>query len=212
MAEPLPFLVEPMVRSDLPEVMAIERQSFSAPWSERAYRYELEQNHRGAMLIVRQTAAGLNEVLRRLNVLAHGGAPVLGYGGLWLLADEAHISTLAVHPRWRGHGLGELLLLALIDRGAAMGARLASLEVRVSNHVAQGLYEKYWFDVTGRQPRYYSDNNEDAYLMATPLFSTPEFQVVLERNRAALDARLRAGASRPPRAAHAGQKGPDPLQ
>ena len=207
MAESLPFLVRPMALSDLTDVMAIERLSFASPWSERAYRYEIEHNHQGAMLVVREAAAGLNELLRRLNVLTHGGAPVLGYGGLWLLADEAHISTLAVHPAWRGHGLGELLLLGLLDRGAAMGARLAGLEVRVTNHVAQGLYEKYWFDVTGTQPHYYSDNKEDALIMTTPAFTTPEFRSLVERNRAALHARLRAGVAGSRPGGQVGQKG-----
>lgn len=191
MAERLPFVVEPMTVADLPQVMLIERLSFTAPWSERAYRYEIEQNKQSAMLVVRNSrSAGL---LHRLRLIHNTGSPVLGFGGLWLLVDEAHISTLAVHPDWRGQGLGELLLLSLLDWGARMGAQSAALEVRVSNQVAQGLYEKYWFDVAGRQHRYYSDNNEDAFIMVTPPFGTPEFQSALARNRTELYARLRGG-------------------
>jgi ribosomal-protein-alanine N-acetyltransferase len=196
MADRLMFVVEPMAVADLPQVMAIERLSFSAPWSERAYRYEIERNDHSVMLVVRSRRVagpgGAEGLLRRLHLVRSSLPPVLGYGGLWLLVDEAHISTLAVHPEWRGHGLGELLLLSLLDWGARMGAQSATLEVRVSNHIAQGLYEKYWFDVAGRQPRYYSDNNEDAYIMVTPPFSTPEFQELLARNRAQLYARLGA--------------------
>ncbi len=201
MAESLPFVVEPMTVADLPAVMAIERRSFSAPWSERAYRYEIEQNKHGSVLVVRQAppaGPSLADIVHRLK--ARRRPEALGYGGLWLLVDEAHISTIAVHPDWRGRGLGELVLLGLLEQGERMGAQRATLEVRVSNHVAQGLYEKYWFEVAGRQKRYYSDNNEDALIMATPRFDTPEFRHMLALNRAELHDRLRAKAAQATRA------------
>lgn len=214
MAEPVPFIVEPMAVADLPGVMSVERLSFSSPWSEQAYRYEIDRKDQGALLVVRRRPASPLELwagrLHRAGLIGSSGRPVLGFGGLWLLAGEAHISTLAVHPDWRGQGLGELLLLSLLDRGAAMGATTSTLEVRESNHVAQGLYEKYWFDVVGRQRRYYTDNNEDALIMATPPFSTPEFQTLLARNRAELYARLAANTRPAPPAA--GQNGRDSLQ
>jgi ribosomal-protein-alanine N-acetyltransferase len=119
-------------------------------------------------------------------------SPVLGYAGFWLLMDDAHIATIAVHPQWRGRGLGELLLLSLLDRAAELNAFRSTLEVRVSNHVAQNLYYKYDFAIVSRRKHYYADNNEDAYIMATPPFETPGFQVKLHENRLRLYARLRA--------------------
>jgi ribosomal-protein-alanine N-acetyltransferase len=94
---------------------------------------------------------------------------VLGYAGGWLLVDEIHVSTIAVAPRWRRKGLAQLLLAELLKRGIALGARKATLEVRVSNVAAQKLYQKYGFRIVSKQKRYYADN-EDAYIMATPRF------------------------------------------
>jgi ribosomal-protein-alanine N-acetyltransferase len=118
--------------------------------------------------------------------------PVLGYAGGWLLVDEIHVSTIAVHPLWRGRGLGELLLISLLERGAELDALRATLEVRISNLAAQGLYQKYGFQIVSRRKRYYADNNEDAYIMITPLFNVPSFQANLNRCRVRLYDRLQA--------------------
>ena len=115
---------------------------------------------------------------------------VVGYAGLWLMVNEAHITTIAVAPDYQGHGVGELLLLALIDRAIQLGALCLTLEVRVSNHVAQSLYRKYTFRETGLRRRYYSDNGEDAHIMTTEDLDSPHFQEVLARNRRALAERL----------------------
>lgn len=189
---PLPYVVEPMTLSDLAQVMAIERVAFSAPWSLRAYEYEITQNEYSTMLVVRverRSGGWLSRLLHHLRLTQR--APVLGYAGFWLLVDEIHVSTIAVDPRCRGRGLGELLLIAVLDQGVELGARRATLEVRASNLAAQGLYQKYGFETVGVQPRYYADNNEDAYIMVSPAFETPEFQANLCRCRARLWARLR---------------------
>lgn len=189
----MPYAVGPMTLADLDEVMAIERVSFASPWSARAYRYEITQNKHSTILVVRPAShppGSLARLLRRLHVTSPG--PVLGYAGFWLMVDEAHVCTIAVHPRWRGQGLGELLLLSLLERGDEQGACLATLEVRASNHVAQELYRKYEFTVVSVRRRYYSDNDEDAYIMTTPRFDTPEFRASLRQNRARLHARLRS--------------------
>ena len=199
MLEGLPYVVEVMTVADLDQVVAIERVEFSAPWSMRAFHYEITQNKQSTMLVVRPApprASWLAMSLRRLN-LTHPGE-VLGYAGLWLLVDEVHISTIAVHAPWQSRGLGELLLLSLLDRGAELDARRATLEVRISNRSAQGLYRKYGFEIVSRRRRYYSDNNEDAYIMATPLFETPDFQTNLRDCRARLYARFRDKAGKPP--------------
>jgi len=203
MLEQLPYLVEPMTLADIEQVMEIEEVAFPTPWSARAYRFEVSENEHSTMLVVRLAAATnsplerlVNRTLRRQSVarrlkLARPG-PVLGYAGFWLLVDEAHICTIAVHPQWRGRGLGELLLLALIERGIELGANSATLEVRVSNRVAQELYSKYGFEIVSRRRGYYSDNNEDAYIMTTPPLETPVFRASLDRQRTQLYARLEA--------------------
>jgi ribosomal-protein-alanine N-acetyltransferase len=192
MSDRLLFLVEPMTLADLDEVMAIERVSFSAPWSVRAYRYEISENGHSTMLVVRpapRSNGWLGQLMYRLNVTGRG--PVLGYAGFWLLTDDAHIATIAVHPRWRSRGLGELLLLSLFDRGIELGARRATLEVRVSNEAALGLYRKCGLEIVSLRKRYYADNNEDAYIMVTPPFETPAFQANLRKCRTQLHARLK---------------------
>jgi ribosomal-protein-alanine N-acetyltransferase len=192
MSDRLLFLVEPMTLTDVGQVMAIERRSFSAPWSVRAYRYEITENEHSTMRVVRpapRSNGWLGQLMVQLNLIGPG--PVLGYAGSWLLMDDVHIATIAVHPRWRGRGLGALLLLALLDRGIELGARRATLEVRVSNQAALGLYHKYGFEIASRRKRYYADNNEDAYIMVTPPFETPAFQANLHTCRTQLYARLK---------------------
>jgi ribosomal-protein-alanine N-acetyltransferase len=91
--------------------------------------------------------------------------PVVGYAGLWMMMDEAHITTVGVHPDYRGKSMGELLLVGLIDVAMQLGASWLTLEVRVSNVVAQNLYKKYSFKESGVRKKYYTDNDEDAYIM-----------------------------------------------
>ena len=191
----LPYVVEPMTLADLDQVMVIERLAFSAPWSLQAYRYELLKNEYSTMLVIRQAAPlrGRSQSMLSFLGLVRPNS-VRGYGGFWLLVDEVHVSTIAVHPKWQGRGLGELLLVSLLDEGTRLGASNATLEVRVSNLPAQGLYRKYGFSVVSRQNRYYADDNEDAYLMSTPLFETPEFQANLYQCRTQLYDRLGAAS------------------
>jgi ribosomal-protein-alanine N-acetyltransferase len=195
MANRLPYVVEPMTLADINRVLEIEHLSFSAPWSARAYRHEITQNEHSTMLVVRPAPQYRLAPMRWLRFLSSAiPRPVLGYAGFWLLVDDAHIATIAVHPDWRGRGLGELLLLSLLEEAAKRGAARATLEVRVSNAVAQGLYHKYGFRNTSRSMRYYADNNEDAYIMATPTFKSPGFWNSLRDHRAALRSRLREQA------------------
>lgn len=148
---PLPFFISPLREEDIPAVMEIERQSFSLPWSEGIYRYELRHNPYAMYLAVRSRDKRWPSVV--------------AYGGVWFYLPEVHISTIAVHPRFRGLHLGAWLLAHLLLEGVKEGASEASLEVRVSNRVAQHLYLSFGFRVVGRRYRYYSDNHEDAYIM-----------------------------------------------
>jgi ribosomal-protein-alanine N-acetyltransferase len=127
---------------------------------------------------------------------------VLGYGGFWFVRGEAHISTIATHPLYRGMGLGELLLASMIRRGLNMGAQVLSLEVRVSNEPAIALYHKYQFAEFGIKTKYYRDNREDAYdLRVSPV--TPGYHTFFAERWTALAGRLHYAdqftAVRPPR-------------
>lgn len=199
--EEIPYEVAPMRVSDISEVMAVERQSFPTPWAPSAYRYELLFNANAYYYVVRSRFTpppaanaqphGWRARLRRL--LARPGPaspPILGYVGFWLVAGEAHISTIAVHPKARRRGLGELLLVQVIETALDEDAEFVTLEVRVSNHGAQRLYEKYGFERTGRQKGYYTDNREDAWIMTVDRLGEPEHYELFERNKRVLRAKL----------------------
>ena len=115
---------------------------------------------------------------------------VIGFAGMWLAFDEAHITTIGVDPDQRGRGLGELLLLCMFDEAVARAANWLTLEVRVTNAAAQALYRKYGFTAHGTRKRYYSDNNEDALIMWSPALGEAEFRAEVESRRAALERRL----------------------
>ena len=166
---PLKVVIAAMRLEDLEEVQRIEEASFSTPWPPNAYRSELLTNRLASYLVARVEDR------------------IVAYGGMWLMVDEAHITTFAVHPAWRRQRLGERLLLAFLDLARDRHAREATLEVRLSNLAARRLYEKYGFRPVGVRPRYYSDNNEDALLMTTSPLSDPEQRARVERLRAALD-------------------------
>jgi ribosomal-protein-alanine N-acetyltransferase len=190
----LPYLIQRMQVQDIPEVMEIERACFSMPWSARAYRYEIEENPLSDYFSVRAARPGRRSSLwdRFLGALpaAEPRSPVIGYGGFWMMVDEAHISTLAVAPMVRRRGLGELLLLRMVDEAENRGAACVTLEVRVSNLAAQKLYEKYGFETQGRRIRYYSDNGEDAFIMTTPPLASPAYRETLAVLEDRLFARL----------------------
>jgi ribosomal-protein-alanine N-acetyltransferase len=143
--------VRAMRMSDLDTVLKIDRLSFPLPWSERTYRYEIKENPSSFMYVV--------EIHEGRNLR------IVGYVGFWFIVDEAHISTLAVHPDYRGHGIGELLLQTAIHYAEKLDSRIITLEVRISNQIAINLYRKFDFEVVGSRPRYYRDNNEEALLM-----------------------------------------------
>ena len=109
--------------------------------------------------------------------------PIVGFAGMWIIYDEAHITTIGIDPTYRGRGLGELLLIDLYDEALRRGAGWLTLEVRVSNTAAQELYRKYGFTVQGTRRRYYSDNNEDAYIMWSRSLQDPANLAAVARHR-----------------------------
>jgi ribosomal-protein-alanine N-acetyltransferase len=144
-----PIVIDEMKLDDIDAVQEVERASFPIPWPANAFRHELTQNKNAHYIIAKE------------------GDHIVGYAGLWLSLDEAHITTFAVLPDYRRRKIGERMLLSLFDRAEKLGAEWLTLEVRASNLPAQRLYEKYGFRPAGIRRRYYSDNNEDAIIMWT---------------------------------------------
>ena len=203
----LPLVVEPMRPAHIPAIMEIERASFTLPWPESAYHYELTQNDLAHYYVlgprlsppspVRPTGwRRLWQTLRPAPSAEAGRLIAWGYGGFWLMYDEAHISTLGVRPEWRGRGWGEWLLLTMLEEAHRLGARVATLEVRVSNLPAQSLYLKYRFEQVGRRKAYYADNREDALIMTTPALALPDYQALLAARRGDVLRRLAETSSR----------------
>jgi ribosomal-protein-alanine N-acetyltransferase len=198
----VPFFADVMKLDDIPDVMAIEKSAFPIPWPEQAYRHELLENPNGYFVVVRaqltgvpardrnNVSTGRSLIERLVGRTAVSTSKVVGFAGLWMLVDEEHISTIASHTEWRGRGVGELLLVSLLREAQRRKAICATLEVRVSNNVAQNLYLKYGFTEVGRRKRYYQDNGEDALIMTVKNFTQPEYNVQLNALEGQLHARI----------------------
>jgi ribosomal-protein-alanine N-acetyltransferase len=147
--------IERMSPEDVPAVMAVDHLCFPTPWSENAYRSEMG-NVSAYYLVARLTGPGVPLSVRE---------PLIGYAGAWIVMDEAHITTIGVHPDYRRHGIGEKLFEAILEEATARGVLRASLEVRESNRAAQSLYAKHGFVPIARRRQYYTDTGEDAIVM-----------------------------------------------
>lgn len=207
------YEVDRMTVADIPRVAEIEKLTNQAPWPSSTYSKELQENPMAHYIVVRDNhlrdsllanASPTSSAPRRpfpLSLLRGGHstmqhAPevgaIVGFAGLWLMVDEAHITIIATHPAYRRRGLGELLLSSLIDVSERIGANSVTLEVRYSNHVAQNLYHKYGFQEAGIRKRYYSDNNEDAKIMWIHNIHDPAYRARFAELTSALNARLAA--------------------
>jgi ribosomal-protein-alanine N-acetyltransferase len=207
--EGLPYALMPMGIDDIPTVSLIERNVFTLPWSTNAFTYEIKHNPASDYLVLKyipwmeaKSKGGLSERVRRLFKPGED-VSLVGYGGFWILVDEAHICTIAIRPEWQGRGLGELLLLGLMEQAMKRDAQVVTLEVRVSNIKAQNLYLKCGFKAVGKRKGYYSDNREDALIMTTDAINTPAFQSRFQRLADQLRARL---LSEPQQAPHLPQE------
>jgi [ribosomal protein S18]-alanine N-acetyltransferase len=149
--------IERMTHDDVAAVMAVDQLCFPSPWSENAYRSEM--GNVSAHYIV----ARLPE--RGFGAAAEGQGRLVGFAGAWIVMDEAHVTTIGVHPEYRRHGIGERLFAALLEEARERGVRRATLEVRESNRGAQALYARFGFIPIARRRRYYSDTDEDAIVM-----------------------------------------------
>jgi ribosomal-protein-alanine N-acetyltransferase len=139
--------VEVMQMKDLDEVMEVEQRCFTTPWSRYSFTCELKDNQFSHYIIAK-----------------HLGK-IIGYGGMWIILDEAHVTNVGVLPEYRGLGVGELLMRSLMAAAKTRGAKKMTLEVRKSNYVAQNLYSKLGFEPIGIRRGYYLDDREDAVIM-----------------------------------------------
>lgn len=215
----MPYYIAPMGLDDVPEVSQIERRCFSNPWPSSAYRRELRNPQNNSYIVLRwrdpqapdplpvdeRSRGGLNlfPFVRRPDPRQRND-PLVGFAGMWMVLDEAHITTIGVIPEQRGRSLGEWLFLALIEEATARNARWVTLEVRVSNTSAQALYEKYGFTRQGVRKRYYSDNGEDAYIMWSPDLTEQSTGERYRELRRVLDAKLARWQEVPTRPADTG--------
>lgn len=139
--------IRSMTKDDIDGVMNVEKASFAVPWTEETFKNEVEENPYAHYYVAEQ------------------GGEVIGYCGLWLIIDEAHVTNIAIHPIHRGHKYGEQLFRHTCEQAIEHGAIQLSLEVRVSNTAAQHMYRKFGLVPGGIRKRYYSDNGEDALVM-----------------------------------------------
>ena len=192
-----------MTEADIPQVVAIEHESFPTTWPQTAYKRELSNNIARYLVVIDESHAPLTpeespphprSFFSRLFLRQATSPPVtseflVGYIGVWLMVDDAHIVAVAVREAYRGHGLGELLLAEAIDLALHNHMESVTLEVRKSNLLAQALYEKYRFLKVGVRKRYYSDNHEDALIMTTPPIQHESYREHLRFLRAQLEQR-----------------------
>lgn len=197
---------------DVPQVSEIEREVFPTQWPFTVYKREL-QNKLAHYLVAVEEPAGISQTaaakpdagrspaeneagwwgwVRRLfgggRTSSVGeetarGEHVVGAVGFWLMLDEAHITTIGVRAHYQRLGIGELLLIESLELAQQLGARVATLEVRVTNTGAQALYEKYGFKRVGLRRKYYSDNGEDALIMTTDPLTSAAYQARFEELR-----------------------------
>lgn len=204
------YILEPMTVEDIEDVAAVERVCFTNPWPIAAYRRELRNTDQNYYIILRADGSveptdGFpvqyhNEPPHRTSLLnfwpfvpkerPRSHAPIIGFAGMWHVLDEAHVTTIGVLPEYQGKGLGEVLFLALVDESIRRNAVWLTLEVRVSNYSAQQLYRKYRFTIQGKRQRYYTDNNEDAYIMWSESFRDATYREHIETLRQALHAKM----------------------
>lgn len=141
------FSIRRMEVRDIDQVLFVDKTCFTAPWSKEIYEQEIRNNDFAHYFVIEESGQ------------------IIGYVGLWIVVDDAQITNIALLPRFRGYGIGEKLFGYAMQYAIGNGASRLSLEVRVSNVVAQKLYRKFGLEKGGVRNNYYPDNGEDAYVM-----------------------------------------------
>jgi ribosomal-protein-alanine N-acetyltransferase len=162
-----PISIESMRPEDIPSVMNIEKRCYTSPWHKNAYQTEIS-NPSATYIIARKHDR------------------IIGYAGMWVIMDEAHITTIAVEPDFRRKHIGERLFAALIEEALFRGANRASLEVREHNKSAQNLYVKYGFREAALRKAYYTDNYENAIVMWVDNMRSAKYREKLDELKRAL--------------------------
>ena len=183
---------------DITQVIEIEKEAFSPLWISTPFKRELNnryacylvacpgpeavdpssflnKNNSGLPLWERLTK-GVHELISRSAADTTTTELIAGYVSVWFQGEEAHITEIAVREQLRGRGIGELLLIGSVQAAQQYGSKVMTLEARVSNFIAQRLYEKYDFKQVGFRKGYYSDNREDAVILTTSPIDTEEYQ------------------------------------
>lgn len=203
-----------MVKKDIPQVTAIDREAFPTMWPPVNFDHELSNRLAHYMIVAdgnkefissspvsaTRTATGRTFLGLKwpfsTRPMAYANAQpeavdyIIGFLGLWVMVDEAHIINIAVREACRGHGIGEVLLISGIDTAVKLEASVVTLEVRASNSIAQNLYTKYGFKKVGVRRGYYTDNREDAFIMTTDIITERSFKEQFQCQKNALFQKL----------------------
>jgi ribosomal-protein-alanine N-acetyltransferase len=155
----------------LPAVLELDRQCFGGLWTQDGYQREIDSPNSDLIVLVRSEKLGSSINSQTL----------IGLGCLWAIVDEAHITIVAVQPQYQHQGLGQALLLALLNSAHQRGLERSTLEVRISNQSAICLYQKFGFKVAGRRKAYYEDTGEDALILWRSGLQTPDFLDLLSK-------------------------------
>ncbi len=179
--------LELMREADIATVQEIEREIFATPWPRNAYFRELASRSSAHYVVLRQEG-----IVRPAGYQGSELDPtIVGYGGMWRMYDEAHVTTIGVRRELHHQGLGRILFAGLIQAAYDMGAKWVTLEVRTSNEHAMRMYEAFSFKVIGRRKGYYTDNGEDAIVMWSDSIHSPRFRRAYEVNLERIDSEVR---------------------
>src|SRR4030042_3812678 len=193
------YIIRRMQDRDIPQALEIDREAFPTQWPHPSYAsFKQELRNRLAFYVViaepravemiKQNSADKTFWQKLLHLFDHDrffgdellpstNEYMVGIAGFWMMVDEAHITTLAIRNTYHRKGIGERLLIQIIEMAVQLNANVVTLEVRISNKQAQALYEKYGFQKVGIRKAYYTDNGEDGVLMTTDSFTSSDFQL-----------------------------------
>lgn len=211
------YSIRPMNADDIPQVSEIDREAFPTEWPPPSFKRELGSSmvrylvavDESRRMVSNATAPKMSVweslVARMRHMLGRNDARpqvaeiqdpqlIVGYASIWMMVDESHLTSIAVRRSHQHQGIGEMLLMAIINLSLQMKAQVVTLEVRASNRSAQALYAKYGFKTVGIRRRYYTDNSEDAVVMTTDKITSPAYQALLRELEAKSVERHRATA------------------
>jgi len=202
------YHIRKMRDNDIPQVLEIDLDAFPTQWphpTNSSFHHELRNKLAHYIVVYRNHSGGGNNPAQNNSlwdrttsyikylfehdrffgpITANDKERLAGMAGIWMMVDEAHVVTIGVRKSQRNQGLGEWLLINIIDMAIRLGAKVVTLEVRLSNVTAQKLYEKYGFSIAGTRRKYYSDNGEDAYIMSTEDINSDEYKTSFMQLRA----------------------------